>query len=358
MSTAAQGEGDAALAAKLRFLRSAAAYPGQRQPPECVETHMSWVFLTPDRVYKLKKPVRFEFLDFSTLSAREFNCREELRLNSRLAPGVYLGLSALQSGAGGFALVPESLLPTAGTTVDWLVRMRRLPAGDALQARLAQHRVQPRDVDALVQVLAAFYRAAPRAELTAAQYLARLHQEQAVNRRVLLRPEFELVDAAVALDRFDAALTATAGLLGGRAARGRLVEGHGDLRPEHVWLLEPPVVIDCLEFNAALRQVDPFDELAFLALECAVAGSGWIGPQLLDRCREALADAPDPAVIRLYTASRALLRARLAVAHLLDAQPRTPQVWPARAACYLACALRTLAAPHGDATGTQPHALR
>ena len=103
-------------------------HAGAVQAVETIETHMSWVFLAGEHVLKMKKPVRYPFLDFSTLAAREFDCREELRLNARLAPGVYLGLMALQERGGGLALVPEAQLPTAGRTVDWLVLMRRLPA--------------------------------------------------------------------------------------------------------------------------------------------------------------------------------------------------------------------------------------
>lgn len=320
------------IADKVRFLQSAAAYPPLQQAPRSLETHMSWLFFAGAHVLKLKKPVRFPFLDFSTLAAREFYCREELRLNSRLAPGVYLGLYGLQFGAGTLALVPEQGIPAAvGQTVDWLVLMKCLPPDRVLQLQLAQGRVRPADIDALGSVLTAFYRHAPRIALTAPEYLARFQRELAADREVLLRPQFNLRGAARALARLDAALLDDAALLGERAAGGRLVDGHGDLRPEHVWLLEPPVVIDCLEFNAPLRQVDPFDELAFLALECEMAGAAWIGARLAERFMAALDDTPPPALMNLYTAHRALLRARLAMAHLLDPQPRTPDRWPALA---------------------------
>ena len=331
---------------KLRFLQSQSAHPNLKEPPGSLETHMSWLFFADEQVLKLKKPVRFPFLDFSTLQAREFFCREELRLNSRLAPGVYLGLLALQATDTGFALVPEPELPAPGRTVDWLVLMRRLPQTRELQRLLAEGRVEAREIDALVAVLAAFYRHAPRIALTAQEYVARFQREQAANREVLLRPQFDLRDAAAALDRFDVALLDSALSLGERAASGRVVDGHGDLRPEHVWLLEPPVVIDCLEFNAQLRQVDPFDEIAFLGLECEMAGAPWIGARLAAGCMAALGDVSSPALMRLYTAHRALLRARLAMAHLLDLQPRTPDRWPPLAQRYIERALLALnAAP-------------
>ncbi|MDZ7590021.1 MAG: hypothetical protein U5L05_04875 [Rubrivivax sp.] len=327
-----------AAAAAVRFLQSPAAHRGHAgavASVETIETHMSWVFLAGEHVLKMKKPVRYPFLDFSTLAAREFNCREELRLNARLAPGVYLGLMALQQQGGGLALVAQAQLPAAGRTVDWLVLMRRLPAGRMLDRLIATGSATPGEIDALAGVLADFYRRAPAAGVTPPEHLARFQREQAVNREVLLHPAHGLPDAAAALDALDDALARHAPLLLARAAGGHVVDGHGDLRPEHVCLQIPPVVIDALEFNAALRAVDPFDELAFLGLECEMAGAAWIGPRLLAACAAVLGDPPPAALLALYTAYRAQLRARLALAHLLEPQPRTPLKWPGLAQRYL-----------------------
>jgi len=109
-----------------------------------------------------------------------------------------------------------------------------------------------------------------------------------------------------------------------------------------VCLLATPVVIDCLEFNALLRQVDPFDELEFLALECELAGAAWIRPLLVEGCAAALGDTPPPALLHLYRAGRALLRARLSLAHLLEPHPRTPARWRPQAQRYLERARQAL----------------
>lgn len=331
--------------AKLRFLRSPAVHGDAAVT--VIETHMSWVFVGGQRVLKLKKPVRHAFLDFSTVEARGFNCREEVRLNARLAPGVYLGVLALRWDAGGFTLSAAAHGP--GRVVDWLVSMRRLPAEHMLDARIAAGRVAPSDIDALAAVLGRFYRTAAPAAVDGDEYLRRLRHERAVDRQVLLDPRWRPPMAPAVLDRLDAAIDRQATALRERAARHRVLDGHGDLRPEHVCLNDPPVVIDCLEFNAALRAVDPFDELAFLGLECTMAGAAWIGPRLVERCAAALGERPDATLLDLYTAMRAVLRARLALAHLLDAQPRTPERWPPRAAAYLAQAASALDAMRGAA---------
>jgi aminoglycoside phosphotransferase family enzyme len=337
------GLGDSA--AVLHHLQSAgafAAYAGADAPVETIETHMSWVFLVGEHVLKLKKPVRFPSLDFSTIEAREAFCREEVRLNSRLAPGVYRGLMAVQWRAGELAVVPEALVSAEGLVADWLVWMRRLPRARMLDRRMAESLVLPTEIDALVAVLAGFYRSATRIELDPAEHLARFQREQAVSRELLLRPQFQLAGATLALDRLDRALLRSRRRLQTRISQGRIVDGHGDLRPEHVCLLQPPVVIDCLEFSPQLRQVDPVDELSFLSLECDMAGAAWIGDRLLQGCAAALGDAPPPALQPLYTAYRAVVRARLAIAHLLDPCPRTPQKWTPLAQRYITHALLAL----------------
>jgi aminoglycoside phosphotransferase family enzyme len=329
----------------LRFLQSPAAHVPLAGGPwdvQTLETHMSWVFLAGPHVLKLKKPVRFPFLDFSTLAAREAACREEVRLNARLAPDVYRGVVALQWHEGQFTLVPQAAALTGRRTLDWLVWMRRLPQGRMLDQAIADGSVGPAEIDALIDVLVGFYRRATPIPVQPEEYLSRFQREQAVSREVLLRPQFDLQGAAAALDRLDLALARHRDLMQRRAAQARIVDGHGDLRPVHVCLLQPPVVIDCVEFNATLRQVDPFDELAFLALDCDMAGAGWIGPRLVQGGVSALGDAPPAPLLQLYTAYRALLRARLAMAHLLDVQPRTPLRWTPLAQRYVIRALSAL----------------
>jgi uncharacterized protein len=131
-------------------------------------------------------------------------------------------------------------------------------------------------------------------------------------------------------------------LLEARVREGHVVDGHGDLRPEHVCLNRPIEIFDCLEFNAALRQVDPFDEIALLGVECAQLGA----PHLLARFVEGLAarlDTPAPeALVALYGAWRAALRARLSFAHLLEPSARTPEKWAPLAKRYLSIGARLL----------------
>jgi aminoglycoside phosphotransferase family enzyme len=345
-----QGAALPATAALVRFLADPASHHPRPAQVQAIETHISWVFLTDRLAYKLKKPVAQRFLDFRTLAARAADCRDELRLNRRLAPGVYLGLTRIVRTAGStLALVDDGSAPSAGETVDWLVRMRRLPAARTLDALIARHALGTAQLAELGALLGSFYRHLPPAELDTDAYLELLRCQHELNAEALKR-------AAAAVDGGAAARTRVAierffdrdrQLLAARIAAGRVVEGHGDLRPEHVFLLDTPVVIDCLEFSRALRLVDWADEIALLDVECARLGDAGVGPALRAALAAALDDAVDARLFAFYGALRASLRARLALAHLDEPQPRTPQRWPQLAAAYLRLALARAASLQG-----------
>ncbi|MFW6027510.1 MAG: hypothetical protein ACOC91_01750 [bacterium] len=318
-------------AGRVQALRSPGIYPHSADRVEVRETHMSWVFLAGAHVYKLKKPVKSPVLDFSTLKAREINARREVRLNRRLAPGVYYGVVALTKEQPG-----RLALGGGGRIIDWLVHMRRLPEWAMLDALIERGAVERKQIRSLGERLAAFYGRTERADIAPGAYAARFERELAESRAVLLESSVSL-DAGIApvFDRAEAALRRVRPLLEGRVKDGHVVDGHGDLRPEHVCLLDPPVVIDCLEFNRELRLVDPFDELAFLGLDCARLGAPWIGRHLIDQCSRALNDRPPASLIAFYTAFRSLVRARLALAHLLEPDAATPEKWRPLALQYV-----------------------
>jgi aminoglycoside phosphotransferase family enzyme len=320
------------LAEKVAFLSRPEAYPdGGVEGVVPRETHMSWVFLVGTRVYKLKKPVRFPYLDFSTLGQRQAACEAELRLNRRLAPDVYLGLAALTWSPAGLAI------GGSGRVVDWLVVMRRLDERHTLENAILEGRVERRDLDRLAAILVAFYRRARPVPVPPAQYIADRARNLSDNCRLLLEPRLALPAGLVrSIERAARSVLLTRpDLLAARPEGRHIVDGHGDLRPEHIWLNHPIRIIDCLEFNARLRAVDPWDEIAYLDLECERLGAAWTGTHILHRMRAALSDDIGEELFLFYRCFRALLRARLAIAHLLEPRPRMPEKWPRRALDYL-----------------------
>jgi aminoglycoside phosphotransferase family enzyme len=319
------------LDAKVKFLSRPDAYRPVSDAVVCRETHMSWVFLVGDRVYKLKKPVRFPYLDFSSLARREAACRAELRLNRTLAPDIYLDvLPLIDTGAG-------LSIGGTGTPVDWLVVMRRLDEQRMLDCLIANQGVDILKLDRLVAALARFYRSATPVLLSPAVHLVDWKRSLAYNRRVLLDRRFGILAGLV--QRIDHAqrrfLDERSGLITARFRHRRIVSGHGDLRPEHIWLGDEVRIIDCLEFNPRLRVVDPFDEVAYLSLECERLDAAWVGAFIERRMKRMLRDGPTEELFTFYRCHRATLRARLAIAHLLEEHPRTPEKWPRLAATYL-----------------------
>jgi aminoglycoside phosphotransferase family enzyme len=319
------------LADKVAFLSRPEVYPHPVDGVVRRETHMSWVFLAGERVYKLKKPVRFPYLDFSTLARREAACRAELTLNRRLAPDVYQAVVPFTLARQGLAI------GGSGEIADWLVVMRRLDERETLEHALVSGRLGSWQLDRLVATLAAFYRRAGAVFVSPEIHLANWHRSLSFNRRVLLDPRLGLPAGLVRqIDRAQRRFLAARSALIARRVRTRhIIDGHGDLRPEHIWLGNAVKIIDCLEFNPVLRAVDPFDEIAFLCIECERLGSRWASGYIKRRTLHALQDGLSEQLFAFYRCHRATLRARLAIAHLLEPDPRTPEKWPRLARTYL-----------------------
>lgn len=318
------------LAAKVAFLSRPAAYPDPTAHVQPIETHMSWVFLLDRHAYKLKKPVHLPYLDFSTVALRKHFCAEEVRLNRRLSDDVYLGIVPLAQDDAG------SLRFAAGLpVVDWLVRMRRLPAERMLDRRIADGTLASGDLARVVTRLAWFYRASPRVPIGEDTYVARFADGIDANAAALALPAYGLpaADVAAVCARQRATLDRLAPLVAARAAR--VVEAHGDLRPEHVCAGAQPQFIDALEFSRDLRLLDPVDEVAFLALECERLGAAWARGPILATYTALTGDAPPEALLSFYQSHRACVRAKIAAWHLDDDGIRERTKWSERAGQYL-----------------------
>jgi len=320
------------LEAKIAFLRRPESYPDEVPEVEAIETHMAWVFLAGQRAYKMKKPVHYPFLDFSTLEVRRQDCEEEVRLNRRLAPDIYLGIVPLTSAES------ELAIGGAGEPVEWLVVMKRLPRAAMLDSAIRERRANGTEILPAARLLADFFLRQPAESLEPEAYVARIREEVTENSAEILvhATRSAIRKTTDALDRF---LDEDARLLEDRVRDGRVIEGHGDLRPEHVFLGPPPSVIDCLEFERRFRILDSAHELAFLGLECERLGAPWVGPFFLRVYHTVARDCPPDRLIAFYAAHSALLRAKIAIWHLADHVP-DPERWVRRCAVYLDLAAR------------------
>jgi aminoglycoside phosphotransferase family enzyme len=317
------------LADKVAYLRSLCG-----AGDEAIETHFAWVFLVGERAFKLRKPVRRDTMDYGTLAARRADSEAEVRLNLRLAPEIYLRTAALVvDPVGRFSI------GGVGETVDWLVEMRRVDRRLMLDAALERGDAGAPALARVAELLAVFYAAAEPAITQPGLLGRRLHEQVDANLLVLRTLDDER--AAMLAARQHSILTSLEAELDRRVARGCVVEAHGDLRPEHILLSDPPAVIDCLEFDRNLRILDRAEELCFLELECARLGHAPVGRWLLEECLRQLSDDASCALLDYYRGHRSATRAKLYTWRAGEPDGGTPEQWRAQAAQYLAIALET-----------------
>ncbi|HKQ77171.1 MAG TPA: hypothetical protein VJ810_25970 [Blastocatellia bacterium] len=317
---------------KVAFLSRPDIYPDPTRRVEMIETRLSWVFLTDTQAWKLKKPVRYDYLDFSAPEARRRNCEEEVRLNRSLAPDVYLGVASLALDAQG-----DLRLAGEGEPIDWLVRMRRLPADRMLDRAIEDRTVTAAETRKVGELLARFYQQTPLVPMTPSEYRRRLSAEALANQQELAKPEYampaELLESIMNAQL--AFLRQEPGLFDERVQAGRIIEAHGDLRPEHICLESEPVIIDRLEFNRDFRVLDAVSDIAFLALECERLGASWVSDLILEAYREKSGDHPPDSLLAFYKSYHACLRAKIAIWRLKDNGVPDWAKWTGRARQYL-----------------------
>jgi uncharacterized protein len=232
----------------------------------------------------------------------------------------------------------------SGGIVEWLVVMRRLDCRGTLEYALRTGRLATWQLDRLVSALGAFYRHAGATFVSAEAHTCNWRRSIAYNRHVLLDPRLGNCFSAGLVRQIDRAqrrfLAERSGMLAACIHRRRIVDGHGDLRPEHIWPGDPVRIIDCLEFNSSLRAVDPLDEIAFLCVECERHGGLRASEYIKRHTRLTLPGGLSEPLFTFYRCHSATLRARLTIAHLLEPYPRTPDKWPPLARIYLRLAAR------------------
>ena len=313
------------------------AYREKTSAVELIETHISWVFLTDRFAYKLKKPVRFDFLDFSTAELRRRACEDEVKLNDRLAPGVYMGVVPIVKTARNRLAIGRE-----GTPVDWLVKMRRLPADTALDMLIRDEKITPAAIGQLAGALANFYESLPPVTVTVEGYRRAIHQHTLANRQELSAGMHHL-DLPL-IRRVHAAqlrvLKLAPDLLDDRVRNGRIVEGHGDLRPEHIYFNPSPAIIDCIEFSEEFRTLDVADELAFLSMECDFLGATGITEPIIARYMEQSGDHPARPLMDFYRLYRACVRAKVCALRAEQLSDDTRSRCIASASKYLELASR------------------
>ena len=283
-------------------------------PVRLIETHISWVLLAGTEAYKLKKPVRLPFLDFTTLAARRHFCAEELRLNRRLAPSLYLGVVEVRDGPDGPCFGGE------GPVCDVALRMRRFPDGALWSECLAAGTLAPRHIDAMAHRLAQFHRAADVAPPDSPFGSAAVHEHvtrgliDAIDGRPTGATPSTTSPGWPALRAWlRAQLQMLAPFWDARRHAGRVRECHGDLHLANVLQLgDEATAFDGIEFDPALRWIDVLDDMAFLAMDLLAHGERRLAFRFIDAYLEDSGDHDGLPALRFHMACRALVRAQVA----------------------------------------------
>ncbi len=313
-------------AAQAGQQESAAFLPAALLKPECyahptrnirvIETHISWVLLTGDYAYKIKKPVDLGFLDFSTLEKRRHYCEQELRLNRRLAPDLYLEVVTVR----GTPAAPR--IDGEGPLLDYAVKMREFPQ-EALASRLlGRNRFDAGEIDALAALIAGFHASAARAKAVETLGAPETICVAALQNFAQIMPRLRLArdKEAVQLLRewTEREFRARHEELAARKRGGHVRECHGDLHLGNIVVRDgQPIPFDCIEFNDELRWIDVASEVAFVVMDLHDRGRPDLGWRFLNRYLEASGDYDALGVLRFYLVYRALVRAKV---HLIRSQ--------------------------------------
>jgi len=332
--------------ALIAALLHAGSYPHPAANCELIETHISWVILAGEYAYKVKKPLDLGFLDFSTLEKRRFYCEEEVRLNCRLAPSLYLEAVAI----GG---TPEQpLLGAESGIFEYAVKMRRFPQQAQLDRMLERGVLEPVHIDAFARMAAEFHQridvADEGSDFGSPEQVWQPVTENFLQIREHL-PDGPGADQLAVLERWCAQTYERLHPLFGQRKRGGYIrECHGDMHLRNLaWLDGQPVAFDCIEFNPALRWIDVISEVAFLVMDLQERGQPRLAQRFLNNYLEISGDYQALALLPFYQVYRAMVRAK--VAAIRAGQPDIDQAERGQAleefAAYLAMARHYTRAP-------------
>ena len=313
-------------------------YPDATSQVEVCETHISWVYLTDQHAYKIKKPLDLGFLDFSTLEQRQFFCEQEVALNRRLSTDVYLGVVPLRQNEHGVSFAGD------GAVIDYAVKMRRLSEAYTLQAMLRHEPLSETLMAALAERLAAFHRDHPlpspgegygALEQARADWEENFRQTANGIGQTISQDAYDQIQDAV-----NAFMHHRADWFAQRVEGARIRDCHGDLRAEHIYVVEGAFqIIDCIEFNHRFRYIDVASEIAFLAMDLKRLGAPEAARLFVQAYVRASGDVELYRLLAFYACYRAYVRGKVASMRVETAPPDERQSLSCLAQSYFTQAL-------------------
>lgn len=296
----------------LDTLKSEEAYPHETSKIEFIETHISWLFLTGQYVYKIKKPVKFSFLDFSTLEKRKFFCEEELRLNRRLSPEIYLSVEELCQQEGRLNFKKQGFLQ------DYAVKMKQLPKESKMDLLLKENKVMPEHVKEIAEIISDFHSNAET--ISDKSFASPFQVKQQINDletvKNVIEEELSLGEKVeLTLKLCNDFIEKNNDLMLSRQ-EGFVKDCHGDLHSGNIFLAEKIYIFDCIEFNNAFRYIDTASEIAFMAMDLDYFKKQALSKTFVD---EYIAHSNDKELLKLlnlYKSYRANVRCKVAALEL------------------------------------------
>ncbi len=323
------------LERKVEFLKDPRSYPHHPQRVEVFETHLSYVFVAGEFSFKIKKPNAFPYLHLETLKDRFENINQEFNLNKSLTPGFYLKvIPLLETLDEDFFLEVEK--PNA-KIVEWVLKMKTYPRDMCLDKLIEKKKIPQEQLKKAFDKLFLLYDKSRGLDVNP-DYFLELFYETIRDVKVFIhqfgnQEKFQFITKIIRHQ--EEFLLYHSFEIRNRVEKKLIVEGHGDLRPEHVCLMEDPILVDCLEFNKRLRILDPLDEIACLDLECELLGNSDVGTMMLNYYQQLTHDQFDMDLYHFYKIQRALVRAKLCLGHTQDQFVKSKEIWGEKCDDYL-----------------------
>jgi len=293
----------------IKFMLNSDTYPFKPEKVDMLQTHISYLFIAGEYVYKIKKPVNFGFIDYSTLEKRKFYCGQEIRLNSRLSPEIYLGISHIVSDKGIFSLNGK------GEIEEYAVRMKRLPENMMMDRMIFDKRIDMAIITKIANKIAAFHQSADvNSDISKFGDIEIILKN--VNENFLQTDKF--IGISLTQDEYNLIkdfsykfIVHNKSILKKRVAENKIKDCHGDLRTEHICISDKIYIFDCIEFNDRFRYADVASEVAFLAMDLDFLGEGILSKYFVNSYIEISGDTDIYKVINFYKCYRAYVRGKV-----------------------------------------------
>ncbi len=296
---------------QINSLLANGKFPGGNCNPQLIETHISWVILCDEYVYKIKKPVHYSFLNFSTAARREHFCHREIELNKRLTEDIYLDVVPVYENHGRYGIGNSE-----GNIIDHAVRMFKMNTAKQMDVLLLGDKVTEQNIFDLAKKIAAFHQNTPVIHnkncLDVQEMFNDLSSQSAFLDNETGGRSGELIRQAIAIS--DSFINKHKARLEYRLRQGFFRDCHGDLHSRNIFLLPAPQPFDCIEFNDDLRQIDVLNEVAFLCMDLDAFGRQDLSALFMDQYTElfpAIETGEDRSLFIYYKSYRANIRAKV-----------------------------------------------